>query len=134
MANELATVAPPSGKWSSDGLAREYDTALGVLLTNGSVAVGAGGGALPLTARYIAKTIGSAGAEAQTLADGTPGQELTVACVAVGTGTATITPATASGFSVVTLAAAGDGVTLKFIDSTVGWVIQGTANNPTVTA
>jgi len=126
MTNALDTVAPPSGKWSSDGLAREYDTALGSLLQSGSVADAAGAGAIPLTSRYVAKTIGSAGVEALTLADGTPGQELTIACVAVGTGSATITPATASGFSVCTLIAAGDNVTLKFIDSTTGWVVQGT--------
>ena len=128
---------------SNDGLAYDLKTAVDAINTHlgvgilGSVADAAGSGAIPLTHRYVAKTIGSSGVEALTLADGTPGQEIFIACVVVGTGTATITPATASGFSVCTLIAAGDNVALRYVDDTVGWVVLGTAGvlaSPLLTA
>ena len=82
--------------------------------------------AIPVTARYVAKTTG-ADAEALTLADGTPGQVLTVSLVTDGGGTGTLTPATASGFVSIAFADAGDTATLEFIDDMTGWVILGTA-------
>ena len=82
--------------------------------------------AIPITAAYVAKTTG-ADAEALTLANGTAGQVLTIALVTDGGGDGTLTPATVSGFATVVLADAGDNVTLKYIDDTVGWVIIGAA-------
>lgn len=92
----------------------------------GSVAVAADALAIPVTHRYVAKTAGS-DAEALTLADGSPGQMLTVSLVATGGGAGTLTPTTLSGFTNVVLADAGDTVTLQFVDGTVGWVIIGAA-------
>lgn len=82
--------------------------------------------AIPVTASYVAKTTG-ADAEALTLADGVEGQILTVSLVTDGGGDGTLTPATKSGFTNVVLADAGDTVTFRFVDSTVGWVIMGAA-------
>lgn len=82
--------------------------------------------AIPVTHRYVAKTTG-ADAEALTLADGTPGQVLTISLVTDGGGTGTLTPATASGFVSISFADAGDTAALEYIDDTTGWVIIGTA-------
>jgi hypothetical protein len=80
--------------------------------------------AIPVTHQYVAKTTG-ADAEALTLADGVPGQVLIVNLTTDGGGTGTLTPATATGFVSIAFADAGDQAVLKFIDSTVGWVILG---------
>jgi len=114
---------PASGKWSPDGRAYDYGSALGVNL-DASASKAGGVLAVPVTAHYVALTTG--GAEALTLADGVPGQTITIALVSDG-GDGTLTPATASGFTSIVFADAGDVAALKFIDSTVGWVILGTA-------
>lgn len=88
----------------------------------GSTAVAGGTLAIPVTHRYVAKTTG--GVEALTLADGLPGQRLTISLVADG-GDGTLTPTTKSGFASIVFADAGDTVTLEFVDATVGWVIVG---------
>ena len=80
--------------------------------------------AIPITHQYVAKTTG-ADAEALTLADGVAGQVIIINLTTDGGGTGTLTPATKTGFVSVALADAGDQVVLKFIDSTVGWVIIG---------
>lgn len=82
--------------------------------------------AIPVTHRYVAKTTG-ADAEALTLANGKPGQSITISLVTDGGGDGTLTPATKSGFVNVVLADAGDTVTLEYVDNTVGWVIVGAA-------
>lgn len=85
--------------------------------------------AIPVTHRFVTKNLGSDG-EALTLADGVPGQVLTIT-VGAGSdsphGTGTLTPATSAGFASVALADVGDTVTLEFVDSTTGWVVIGAA-------
>lgn len=82
--------------------------------------------AIPVTATYVAKTTG-ADAEALTLADGVEGQVLVISLATDGGGTGTLTPTTKSGFVSIAFADAGDTAALMFVDSTVGWVILGTA-------
>lgn len=91
--------------------------------------------AIPITHSYVGKTTGG-DAEALTLADGVPGQILTIALETDGGGTGTLTPTTASGFVSIAFADAGDIATLMYVDDTVGWVILGTAGvaAPPVTA
>lgn len=92
--------------------------------------------AIPVTHEYVAKTTG-ADAEALTLADGVDGQVLTISLVTDGGGDGTLTPATKSGFATIVFADAGDTATLKFVDSTTGWVIMGLAGvaaPPAITA
>lgn len=91
-----------------------------------SVAVAADVLAIPLTAQVVQKTTG-ADAEALTIADGTPGQEITIILVTDGNGDGTLTPATSTGWATCVFADAGDHLTLRFIDSTIGWVITGAA-------
>jgi hypothetical protein len=92
--------------------------------TSGSTDVDADDLVIPVTHQYVAKTSGG-DAEACTLADGTAGQFLTVELAVDGGGDATVTPATATGFVAVVLADAGDVVTLRFVDETVGWILIG---------
>ena len=90
--------------------------------------------AIPVTHGYVAKTTG-ADAEALTLADGVPGQKLIINLVTDGGGTGTLTPATATGFSTIAFADAGDQAVLFFVDSTTGWIILsvfGLTAQPTV--
>lgn len=93
-------------------------------IDGGNVDVGADELVIPVTHRHVSKTTGS-DAEALTLADGVPGQRLTVNLVVDGGGTGTITPATCTGFVSVALADAGDNVTFEWIDDTIGWIITG---------
>jgi hypothetical protein len=81
---------------------------------------------IPITARHVSKTTG-ADAEALTLANGTPGQRLTITLVVDGGGAGTLTPATCTGFATIVFADAGDSACLEYVDDTVGWVLVGTA-------
>jgi len=93
---------------------------------DGNVAVAADVLAIPLTAAHVSKTTG-ADAEALTLANGTPGQVITITLTVDGGGTGTLTPATKTGFATIVFADAGDGAALRYVDDTVGWVLLGTA-------
>ena len=97
-----------------------------VTIAGGATAMAAAALVVPVTARYVAKTTG-AGAEALTLANGKPGQKITIALVVDGGGNGTLTPATLSGFATIVLADAGDNVTLEYVDDTTGWIIVGAA-------
>lgn len=92
--------------------------------TTGSTTSAADSLAIPVTHRYVAKTTG-ADAEALTLANGVPGQLLTISLVVDGGGDGTLTPTTKSGFVNIVFADAGDTVTLEYVDDTVGWIIVG---------
>ncbi len=91
---------------------------------SGNTAVGADVLVIPVTAAHVSKTTGADG-EALTLADGTPGQILTITLVVDGGGDGTLTPATVTGFATIVFADAGDTATLRYVDDTVGWVLVG---------
>lgn len=80
--------------------------------------------AVPITHRYVAMTTG-ADAEALTLANGVPGQRITIVLATDGGGTGTLTPATCTGFATCAFADAGDGITLTYVDDTLGWTLDG---------
>ncbi len=91
--------------------------------------------AIPVTHRVVIKTTGG-DAEALTLADGSPGQLLTIVLGTDGGGDGTLTPTTKTGFATIVFADAGDQATLQFLNSTLGWVIvgyAGTAAPPVIT-
>lgn len=92
--------------------------------TLGNINVAGGTLAIPVTHAHVSKTTG--GVEALTLANGTPGQILTITLVVDG-GDGTLTPATKTGFVTIVFADAKDSAALRFVDSTVGWVLLGTA-------
>lgn len=89
---------------------------------------------MPVTHPMITKT--TTGAETLTLANGLPGQVLTICLTAHG-GTGTLTPDTSTNWSNILLEEAGDQVVLLFVDNTIGWIILsvfGLTAQPTVTA
>ena len=87
-----------------------------------TVAVAGAALVIPVTHAIVLKTTG--GAEALTLADGEPGQMLSIILVASG-GAGTITPATMTGFATIVLTAQSDFVTLLYVDDNIGWIIIG---------
>ncbi|HUX01137.1 MAG TPA: hypothetical protein VMY35_09190 [Phycisphaerae bacterium] len=87
-----------------------------------SVAVAAADLVIPVTHAIVAKTTG--GVEALTLADGDPGQVLTIV-LSVHAGNGTLTPATATGFATIAFTAALQTATLLFVDAATGWILLG---------
>lgn len=98
------------------------------------VAVAADALAIPITARYVAKTTG-ADAEALTLADGVAvGQRLNINLEVDGGGDGTLTPTTPSGFATIVFADAGDYAELEWTGS--AWILishGGVAAPPVIT-
>jgi len=78
--------------------------------------------AIPITHRYVAKTTG--GVEALTLADGVPGQLITISLVTTG-GDGTLTPSRKTGFATIVFSGAKDTATLQYVDDTIGWMLIG---------
>lgn len=106
----------------ADGDIVEVEDCVPVVEPNGVATVAGGTLAIPVTKRVVSKTTG--GVEALTLADGVPGQELTIILATDG-GDGTLTPTTKTGFTSIVFADAKDTANLRFVDSTVGWVITG---------
>lgn len=79
--------------------------------------------------RIVATSNSDAAFTAKTLANGTPGQYLTIYMAglsptgAVTGGNATITPTTSTGFNSIKMSAVNDVITLHFMDTTIGWTI-----------
>lgn len=92
----------------------------------GTVSVAGDALVIPITASIVAKTTGN-DAEALTLANGSPGQVLTIDLAVDGGGDGTLTPTTKSGFTSIVFADVADNATLLYVDDTVGWTIMGTA-------
>lgn len=80
--------------------------------------------AIPLTHPIVNKTTGN-DAEALTLANGLPGQGLTIYLGTDGGGTGTLTPVTSTNWATIAFADAKDQANLLYIDDTVGWIIMG---------
>ena len=112
---------------AADGDIVEVDDFAPRVQPNGSNTVAGGVLAIPVTKRAVLKTTG--GAEALTLANGLPGQRLTITLVTDG-GDGTLTPATKTGFSTIVFADAKDTVELEYIDDTLGWMVSGAAGIP----
>ena len=97
--------------------------------SNGSVSQVESVAALPLSYSYVQVPLLNSAGAVYTLAAGVPGQIITFAVVGaqVGSDTAVITPAKATGYATVTLSAAKQSVTLMYINSSTGWIIIGNA-------
>lgn len=87
---------------------------------------------IPVSHAHVAKATGG-DAEALTLANGEPGQLLSILLVTDGGGDGTLTPATATGWATIVFADAGDQAILFYVDDNAGWRIwslTGTAGPP----
>jgi len=87
-----------------------------------SIAVAEAALVIPVTHAHVAKTLG-AGAEELTLANGKPGQVLVVSLAVAGGGAGTLTPATSTGWTNLTLLGALDQAVLFYVDDAAGWRI-----------
>lgn len=88
----------------------------------GTVAVAGAVLAIPTTHGFVNKTTG--GAEALTLADGEPGQVMTIHLVSDG-GDGTLTPSRATGWATCVFADVKDTINLMYVDDTIGWIVLG---------
>ncbi|MES2598618.1 MAG: hypothetical protein V4662_25005 [Verrucomicrobiota bacterium] len=107
---------------SADGNVVEVEDCAPVVQPNGVNVVAGGTLAIPVTKRFVTKTTG--GAESLTLADGLPGQRLTI-FMAVDGGDGTLTPTTKTNFTSISFQDAKDTAELEFVDATRGWIIIG---------
>ena len=79
-----------------------------------------GAGAISPSAGIAAVT--TTGADALTLANGTPGDLLLIYMAADG-GNGTLTPTTKTGWTTFVFRDVGDSVLLQYVDNTVGWIM-----------
>lgn len=77
------------------------------------------------TSMVTLKTTGAIGSESISLANGQPGQIKTYVLVTDGGTDFYVTPVTKTGFTSIQLNDAKDSCTLRFVNSTVGWVVSG---------
>lgn len=104
----------------------------GIVAVSGATTKAGATLAVPITHRFVTMTTG--GVEALTLADGEPGQVITITLGTDG-GDGTLTPARCTGFATIVFADAKDTATLLYVDDTIGWVLvgyYGTAAPPVV--
>jgi len=98
----------------------------GPTFLDGNTVVAADALPIPVTHGIVQKTTG-ADAEALTLANGTPGQLLSIVLAVDGGGDGTLTPTTKVGWATIVFADAGDRATLLYASDTLGWLIVGMA-------
>jgi len=115
---------------SAKDLAQQFAESC-VVQPQGATTKSAANGAIPLTHAYVSITTGAA--SAYTLADGFNGQVLAMSVTTDG-GAGTITPVTKTGWATAVLTVVGDGLTLMFVDSTVGWIVLGSYGTTSSTA
>lgn len=86
--------------------------------------------AVPIGYGYIRKAISADAAfSAGTMADGTPGQIITIHITERnGSGTFVLTPTTKTGFTSITFDAVGEIASFWFVNTTTGWVLLGSTN------
>ncbi|MHA1420282.1 MAG: hypothetical protein ACTSPO_15310 [Candidatus Heimdallarchaeaceae archaeon] len=90
---------------------------------------------IPVTHAHVAKETGD-DAEALTLANGVPGQVLSITLTIDGNGDGTLTPALATGWATIVFADAGDTAILFYVNDQAGWRIWslwGVAGPPAMT-
>ena len=87
-----------------------------------AIAVAADALVIPVTHAHVSKTTGD-DAEALTLANGKPGQILSVILAVDGGGKGTLTPATSTGWSTIEFDDALDQAILFYVNDEAGWRI-----------
>jgi hypothetical protein len=104
-----------------------YIQSVGTGMTSGATSITSSTTAIPLSYGFVRKGItDNTGYTTGTLANGTPGQMLTILISAdegAGSGTFTLTPTTTTGFTSIYFNAVYDQVTLLYVDDSAGWII-----------
>lgn len=78
-----------------------------------------------ITTTQVNITTGASWGSSTTLENGQPNQRVTFTLVTDGGQDHKLTPNTKTGFTDITLDDAGDSVSLKYINSTLGWILDG---------
>jgi len=112
------------GPWDTGRISASL---LGAGVSLGGVSTMATGStAIPLAYSVVKKIMSGATNQAGTMADGVPGQVITVMLTErSSSGNFILTPTTKTGFSNITFNTVGDTATFLFVDGTVGWIILG---------
>jgi outer membrane lipoprotein-sorting protein len=91
---------------------------------------------IPTSYDIVKKAISNLGTATDTLANGVPGQMLTINITTVtGSGTWVVTPTTRTGFGSITFNTANQTVVLLYLNNTNGWIIHSVYGStlPTIT-
>lgn len=111
---------------TSDGSTLTFNLVLAGFANGGAVSMTTSELAISPSYSYVRKALSSTVGAAGTLANGTPGQLLTIFVTAVdGSGTLVLTPTTKTGYTTLTFNAVADSVTLLYVSDTVGWIVVG---------
>lgn len=100
---------------------------------SGAVSMTTSDSVVPVGYAFVRKAISNLGATTGTLANGIPGQIISLFITSVvGSGTWTLTPATATGFTSLKFTAAKDQAILLYVNDTVGWISLGVDGSVTI--
>ena len=113
------------GSLSNDGSRWTFNLLLAGVGSGGATSMTSSDLAVPVGFSHITKAISADPAfNAGTLADGNPGQILTLEITEqLGAETFTVTPATSTKIATLGFNAVGDIATLLFVDTTTGWAV-----------
>lgn len=108
--------------WTNNGSRWTFPLAASGTANSGAVSMTSNDTAVSTSYAFIRKNIGF-NAQAGTLANGTPGQTLTILISQeIATGTFVLTPSTKTGYLSLEFNDPGDLATLLFVNITIGWV------------
>lgn len=116
---------------SNNGSEYTFNLILAGMANSGATSMTSSTLAVPVTHGYVRKAIAAVNESliAGTLADGTPGQLLTIHITEqLGSQVFTVTPATSTGWATLGFDAVGEIATLWFVNNTTGWVLFGNTN------
>jgi len=113
------------GQLTTDGSTWTFNVLLAGIGNGGATSMASSTLVVPTSYGFVRKNIASDSAfMAGTLADGVPGQMLTVYVTEdEGSETFVITPSTSTTFATASFDAVGDTATFLYIDDTVGWCV-----------
>lgn len=122
-------------KLSNDGSTWTFNLLLAGVGSSGATSMATNEVAVPVSYSFVRKAISTNDPAylAGTMADGYPGQLLTLFITTTYGGTYVLTPTTKTGYTSISFNAGGDFATFLYVDDTYGWVIIAT-NSVTVTS
>ena len=125
-ATDIRFASNSGGQITNDGSVWTFNVLLAGIGNSGATSMTTADLAIPLAYGFVKKAIEQTDTAfiAGTLADGVPGQMLTLYITAQhGSQVYTVTPATSSQFVTIGFDAVGETATFLYIDDTEGWVV-----------
>ena len=132
-ATDIKFGSSTGAQFTNDGSLWTFNLLLAGVGNGGAASMTSSTLVVPVANSFVRKSIANDSAfTAGTLANGVPGQSLTVLISEqLGSETFVITPATATTFTTASFDAAGDLATFLYIDDTSGWCVT-SANSVTI--